>query len=100
MVGDRPTLDFVPPRDPKAPPTLDYGHVDPAGDVIDRSAATSRAWVDRFGGWRQVVFAFGLTIVLFGFGDGLTHGHDETCVAMIVGGLMIGFAVPVGRRDR
>lgn len=92
------SIDFVPPRDPKAPMPLDYGHVDPGRDVIDRSAATSRAWFDRVGGLRQIAFAFGLTIILFGLGEGVTHGHDLTCVAMIVGGLMIGFAVPVGRR--
>jgi len=92
------SINFTPPRDPKAPPTLDYGHVDPARDAMDRSAAETRAWIDKLGGWRQVVFAFGLTIVLFGLGCGLTRGRDETCVCMIVGGLMVGFAVPIGRR--
>jgi hypothetical protein len=92
------SLDFVPPHDPNAPVPLEYGHVDPARDAMDRSAATSRAWIDKVGGWRQVAFALGLTIVLFGLGCGLTHGRDETCVCMLVGGMMIGFAVPIGRR--
>jgi hypothetical protein len=100
MVGDLPTIDFVPPRDPKAPVPLDYGHIDPARDTMNRSAAESRAWFDRIGGWRQVLFAVGLAITLGGFGDGMSHGHDETVVCMSVGGLLIGFAIPIARRDR
>src|SRR5687767_4451807 len=56
-VGKHLSLDFVPPTDPKAPVQLDYGHVDPAQDAMDRSAATTRAWLDRVGGSRQIVFA-------------------------------------------
>jgi hypothetical protein len=97
-VGKHLSLDFVPPTDPKAPVPLDYGHVDPARDAMDRSAATTRAWLDRVGGWRQIVFAVGLTLAMVALGHSVSNGDDEICVCMTVSGLMIGFAVPIGRR--
>jgi hypothetical protein len=63
------------------------------GDQMARDI--SARLVPALGGWRQVMFAFGLAFVLGGVGGLL--GHPLWAVSMWIGGLLIGFSFRIPR---
>ena len=91
-------------RKPKPVMPLSYGHADRFAALRISAAAFHDAVnivVRRLGGWRRVGFAFGLCFISAGFAYGLseTWHCDEAGFIAAVGGLLVGFTVPVKNLD-
>src|SRR5947209_461789 len=107
-MGERVVIRDEPPLASEAPPQpLNYGHRDRAGDLWRRIFAYLKATGDAFqellriiipilGGWRQIVFAFGLALVLLGLGLCIDRIGGPGPFWMFIGGLMIGLTVRPG----
>src|SRR5688572_4854611 len=85
-------LDPIPIPPPR---TLDYGHTGAGHEAMRKSAANTHALLDRIGGWRQVAFAAGLSLILGGVAKALEIDHEETFIMLSVGGFLIGMALRI-----
>jgi hypothetical protein len=83
------------PFEKGAPFPLDYGREEAASSIARRDA---RVVFHRIGGLRQLVFAAGMACALGGLGLAVTGSLGEGPLCMSVGGVLIGLAIPLGRR--
>ncbi len=97
------------PRQPDV--TIDYGRPDPAGrrawnhtradvqlriDGAIQFLGMAAAWA---GGGRRVAFVLSLMLLAGGLGDCLAHGLSDGPELMAVGGGVLGFLLPLPRRQ-
>lgn len=86
-----------PGRDARGPALPLLGYADPAVNRQDRDRRRD-GLAERLGGWRQVVFATGLALVLGGFAYCVEPHRLEGPFVVFLGAALVGLAVPITRK--